>query len=145
MSESLISTLTRRAQELHREITLLQARLKEIESLRDLLLQETPKKSGAPETSAEGEAASTPAQRPSRKLTIKDMALDVMKRRGRESASAREILSWINNDFDRNLERTSLSPQLSRLKDSGELTYNPHSKMWLLPSDRQSESSPRKS
>lgn len=52
--------------------------------------------------------------------TIKDAVLEVLKDMG-HGLSALEILTSINTKFETNYPRTSLSPQLSRLKAEGVL------------------------
>ena len=62
--------------------------------------------------------------------TIKDMIRDVLKSMPNGLTST-EILSKIDESFGRQIERTSLSPQLSRMKDDGEVTLIDN--LWFLP------------
>lgn len=57
-------------------------------------------------------------------LTIQQMALYSLALRRREGGSANDILGYIETDFGRVLERTSLSPQLSRLRKAGKVIFN---------------------
>lgn len=56
-------------------------------------------------------------------LTIKEMAKEVLSRQPNGLNSA-GILDGIKKMFGRDIERTSLSPQLSRLKEDGELALD---------------------
>jgi hypothetical protein len=56
-------------------------------------------------------------------LTIKEMARQVLAGQP-NGLNSSGILDAIKKMFDRDLERTSLSPQLSRLKEEGELVLN---------------------
>lgn len=55
-------------------------------------------------------------------LTIQQMALYTLAVR-RAGGTANEILGYIEHDFGRTLERTSLSPQLSRLRKAGKVLF----------------------
>lgn len=69
-------------------------------------------------------------------ITIKDMIRAVL--RGRQfGASSAEILAAIEHDFGKALERTSLSPQLSRLRGSGIVTLE--SGRWFLCPEAEPE------
>ena len=72
------------------------------------------------ETALEGQdVAPTPA---SSGPTIKDMARFVLgTNTAKDGLTSSEILAYIKTEFDREIDRTSLSPQLSRLKDAGEV------------------------
>lgn len=62
-------------------------------------------------------------------LTIMEMVVEILKKFP-TGLSASNILELIHDRYDNELERTSLSPQLSRLKQRGELSYN--NGKWLL-------------
>lgn len=62
-------------------------------------------------------------------MTLKEMILTVLRTRHR-GADALSILDEINARWDVGLERTSLSPQLSRLKAEGKLHLI--GKVWSL-------------
>jgi hypothetical protein len=77
---------------------------------------------------------SPPANRqrlPKNNLTIKQMVVDVLQNRSGYGHS-NDILGWINEDYDINLIRTSLSPQLSRLRKAGVLEYDQTNRTWRL-------------
>lgn len=57
-------------------------------------------------------------------LTIKDRILRCLFIRP-EGGTAPEILGFIKDDFGQSLERTSFSPQLSRLRQAGQIYRNP--------------------
>lgn len=61
--------------------------------------------------------------------TIKDMIREIMKS-SETGLTSTEILAKIGSSFNRQLERTSLSPQLSRMKDDGEVLLVDNS--WVL-------------
>lgn len=63
-------------------------------------------------------------------MTIKDMIRDVLKS-APQGLTSTEIQAKITEHFSRQIERTSLSPQLSRMKDDSEVTLNDN--MWFLP------------
>jgi hypothetical protein len=71
--------------------------------------------------------------------TIKEAALDVLQDHPK-GLIALDILAKINERFSPSLIRTSLSPQLSRLRQDGKLEY--HDGIWLLP--HQNEEGPAK-
>lgn len=56
-------------------------------------------------------------------LTIKEMAREVLSRQP-NGLNSSGIQDGIKKSFGRDVERTSLSPQLSRLKDDGELALD---------------------
>jgi hypothetical protein len=72
--------------------------------------------------------------------TIKEMILHVLEKRT-YSGSSEQISHWIKEDFNRSIERSSLSPQLSRLKQDGKLEYAQESGEWRMTdiSDEDSE------
>ena len=70
-------------------------------------------------------------------MTIKDMIRDVLKSAPQGQTST-EIQTKIAEHFNRQIERTSLSPQLSRMKDDGEVTLIDN--MWFLPVATESDS-----
>lgn len=69
------------------------------------------------------DAAPAPAQ--SSGPTIKDMARTVLNTGvAKNGLTSHEILAGIKVEFDRDIDRTSLSPQLSRLKADGEIALD---------------------
>lgn len=69
-------------------------------------------------TALQSEVAAGPP-RPS--VTIKDMIRQILKGRP-DGLRAKELLREIQDRFGVAIERTSLSPQLSRLREAGEIT-----------------------
>lgn len=67
------------------------------------------------------------------KMTIKDMVLDVLG--VVPSADANEVLKYIKQRFGVELARTSLSPQLSRLKGDGKIVLR--GKRWSLAQNNE--------
>ena len=63
--------------------------------------------------------------------TIKTMIRKVLEKRNR-AASADEIISWIHEDFGAVIARTSVSPQLSRLRADEILTLDEATREWAL-------------
>lgn len=64
-----------------------------------------------------------PTRRTIPEKTIKEAVIEVLKAKG-GSMTALEILSAINLKFSMDYPRTSLSPQLSRLKAEGQIERN---------------------
>lgn len=76
------------------------------------------------------------------RLSIKQMILMVLEREvkfRRYGATAPEIRESIKNEFGREIEGTSLSPQLSRLRDDG--CVDVHENRWKLTNPRTYEQS----
>lgn len=61
--------------------------------------------------------------------SIKVMVMDVIHDSDRP-LQAVEILERINKQFNVEIPRTSLSPQLSRLRDEGRIRYDPNTRSW---------------
>lgn len=68
--------------------------------------------------------------KPNKAPTLKDMVLAVLHALNR-GAEALEIVSEIKATYDKDVMRSSLSPQLSRLKAEGKLILD--DKVWYLP------------
>lgn len=65
-------------------------------------------------------------------LTLKQLTLRALRDRFLDSgASAQQLLEFFENGYGRQIERSSLSPQLSRLKEDGEVELD--GKLWRLP------------
>lgn len=62
-------------------------------------------------------------------MTIKEMVVTILSE-AESALEAETILDEINKRWNKGLIRTSLSPQLSRLKQSGMLSYA--GKKWML-------------
>ncbi|WP_131821991.1 hypothetical protein [Salipiger thiooxidans] len=115
----------------------------EIKSLRAELLQElrqikAAKQVVSPREGDEAEPLET--QLRSEKMTIKQMVVEVL-RNSEGGQSAEAIVGLILSRFGVEVARTSLSPQLSRLKNQdGLLSYNDEEATWSLlrtETDRQ--------
>jgi hypothetical protein len=63
------------------------------------------------------------------KSTIKQMVIEVLQGRP-EGADSSEIVQFIKQEFGEDVARSSLSPQLSRLKEEGKAVLN--GKIWRL-------------
>lgn len=81
-------------------------------------------------------SANSPARKRTRSTnngpTFKDMIKTVLKEKG-SGAEALELIDLIEDRFGQKIKRTSISPQLSRLKADGELTLI--GKEWWLTGD----------
>ena len=76
--------------------------------------------------------ATSQQPRLSERQTIKKMVVSVLRdRSGR--GTAEQIIEWIRDDFGSKVARTSLSPQLSRLKSEGQLDLDQSTNTWGLP------------
>ena len=95
--------LTQREAEIIEQVKVLERELREIRAARAALLAES------------GEVA------PKHSPTIKDMVRQILISRP-EGYRAKELLQEIQKRFGVTIERTSLSPQLSRLRESEEIT-----------------------
>ncbi len=71
--------------------------------------------------------------------TIKEMILEILALMP-DGAEATELLSFIDERFGKKLERTSLSPQLSRLKKDGLISLS--GKVWTINEEGSDESEP---
>jgi len=113
----------------------------EIKALRDesdLLRGILSKMSETPNRSRFGAATATQS-RPSRRSragesTFKEMILSVLKSQP-SGANANEILLLIEREFGKKIQRSSLSPQLSRLMRDGGLKRE--GKNWILAEDSE--------
>ncbi|MGB6228655.1 MAG: hypothetical protein WBF53_00830 [Litorimonas sp.] len=84
----------------------------------------------------EGDAAQGGARRQpnlSNRLTIKDMIVDVLGKR-RDGGTSDDIIEWVKEVHGAEVPRSSMSPQLSRLKSEGAITLDNSNKIWRLAS-----------
>ncbi len=82
-------------------------------------------------------------QSPYARLTIKELVRKALAEHFQRGATANELLSFFSDVYGRTeVQRTSLSPQLSRLKEDGKVILI--GKKWLLPMahERAIEASP---
>ena len=125
----IISTLLERQRELRADIEAAMEELRAIEIslnvFQNLGLRETP----AITTTAQSDLFSPKQRRKSPELTIKQMIVTVLGE-VESGLDAMAILVEINERWKKDYARTSLSPQLSRLKQEGRLIYV--NQKWLL-------------
>lgn len=104
--------LTLREAELREQIKLLRAELAELKRAKKAIEQPDPPES----VDDEGRDSGRP--------TIKEMVRTVFARpEAAKGLAAGEVLEAIEKEFDVKIERTSLSPQLSRLRESGDVVW----------------------
>lgn len=110
-----------RKSEIHKKLSELRHELSELDAAEEAIASDTP--------SQREPSISTSHSR----TTIKDMIVEVLQRvpNGLES---NEIIDKIRGQFDAEVPRTSMSPQLSRLKAEGVLAVD--GKRWLLWENR---------
>jgi|GEM_PF-6065672 len=65
------------------------------------------------------------------KMTIKEMVRSVLNHNA-EGGTSDQIINWIHKMHGAEVARTSLSPQLSRLKAEGEIALNEDTGIWQL-------------
>lgn len=126
---SLREFIEKREAEIKQLMSSLKEELRELRAAR-IAISEPQSVGRSPSESASNQSGQTP--------TIKTMAIEVLQSHGR-SGTAEEIISWIHTDFEKNIERSSLSPQLSRLKSEGKIALDLSSGRWILPSDFSDE------
>lgn len=114
MNGTLRDFITARRTELRQQIQKLSAELDELERAEAAL--------GSPANVGPAKAG-----RANGGMTIKDAILDVLANNP-DGADAQEILAMINEGYGLSVVRTSLSPQLSRLKSEGKITLT--GKVW---------------
>lgn len=62
--------------------------------------------------------------------TIKSMILIVLSEH-QEGGDANRVVEWIKSRFQRDVLRSSVSPQLTRLRDEGRIRHDPTANLWL--------------
>jgi hypothetical protein len=93
----------------------------QIKLLREELAELKRAKAAIEQADVPDDSASDSEVRDSSRMTIKDMIRSVLARpEAANGMAAGELLDAINRAFSTVIERTSLSPQLSRLRDSGD-------------------------
>lgn len=128
---SLREFIVGRRDEIKAQITALKSELRELELAEAAIKTGTPERLGAPLRTA------TMSGKP----TIKEMVLDVLN--GGGGAEASEIVELIHNRFGEEIPRSSLSPQLSRLKEDGFLNLD--GRVWTIISDKEDRDKSRSS
>lgn len=117
-----ISTLLERQQELRAQLNAIYEEMRAIEVSLAAYKNISPAEMGRPVSIVQSGLFDKKTQKAPSKPTIKQMIVVVLD--GVESGlNANAILDEINDRWDMKLVRTSLSPQLSRLKQEGHLIY----------------------
>jgi hypothetical protein len=75
-------------------------------------------------------------------LTIKDMVLGVLSDRGEQGADALHIIRLITQKYSKEIQRPSLSPQLTRLKRSGLISLEGN--IWFITENGKRDNKKRK-
>ena len=127
--ESKISELRPQVSKLQSELRALQSELSEVEIASNAIGRSS---SGGGPSLFERVAGGPPI----RKGTLKDKIIAVLKLRPK-GATSTEILDLIAEQFDETIPRTSLSPQLSRLKSEGWLSLIGSN--WILTDHQNDE------
>jgi hypothetical protein len=119
---SIRKLLAKRKSEILNNIKLLRRELSEIRAMEQALTIQSdgPKNSRNPEL------------RSNQSLTFQDMIMLTLKSTP-EGATANELLEMIDGRFNKKIMRSSISPQLSRLKQKGKVTLKDG--MWAIISD----------
>jgi hypothetical protein len=115
MSQSLREFIRSRESDIHKQIESLEA------ELRDLKLARQAIDGGASSRHLNPPRASTP--------TIKEMILEVLNKHP-DGGVADQIIEWVKVDYDADVPRSSMSPQLSRLKSEGLVYLNAKTNVW---------------
>ena len=118
VKQDLLADLSQRERDLKEQ-------LKEIKALRAAL-------KGVGEGDDSNVSASQTSAKPNTP-TFKEMIVSVLSEHGR-GAQATEILGLIKTKFGKEIKRSSISPQLSRLKSEGVIDLD--DKVWYLPEHR---------
>lgn len=119
---SIRKLLAKRKSEILNNIKLLRRELSEIRAMEQALTiqSDDPKNSRNPEL------------RSNQSLTFQDMIMLILKSTP-EGATANELLEMIDGRFNKKIMRSSISPQLSRLKQKGKITLKDG--VWVIISD----------
>ena len=128
MNETLAAFIARRNQELSEEELPLKQRLDAIRAERDQL-RRAALAAGIEAQPGSGQEAPRRGRRP-QEGTIKTAVVAILKEVG-GPMTALELLEQVNQRQGTTLMRSSLSPQLSRLKDEGAIKLT--DKLWHLP------------
>ncbi len=134
MNETLAAFITRRNIELDDEELPLKQRLDAVRAERDQL-RRAALAAGIEAQPDSGQEAPKRGRRP-REGTIKTTVVAILQEVGRPM-TALELLEQVNNRQGTTLMRSSLSPQLSRLKEEGAIKLT--DKLWHLPEQSVSE------
>ncbi|PCJ77029.1 MAG: hypothetical protein COA53_02145 [Rhodobacteraceae bacterium] len=108
----------------------LDVREKEIKNLRAELLREL-REIRTAKDAIEAVNSGGSSQSTSSRPTIKEMILGVLGT-NRNGGSADQIIGWIEKSYDVDIMRSSLSPQLSRLKVDTKILQDDDTGLWKL-------------
>ena len=104
----------------------------EIKEIRANLLKELKELKSARAAIEEAIPNATDKVKPKGGPTIKEMILSVLENRS-DGATPLQIIEYIAEQYDIEIVRSSLSPQLSRLKADGKLDLDENNGIWVLP------------
>jgi hypothetical protein len=113
----------------------LEKREAEVKAARASLLIELKEIKKAQKAISPQEAAGKKEYNTENKFTIKEMIKHVLLD-NKAGGKPEEIIRWINDKHHINIERHSLSPQLSRLRAEGELSLLEDTSIWFIPEER---------
>jgi hypothetical protein len=142
-------SLEKRLKELRDQIIPLERELMEVRRARGALTlsyygpEQTQIDFAAPgeQTSVKASASSGKPQSPYLALTIKNLVRKALSEQFERGATANQLLEFFENAWGRgDIARTSLSPQLSRLKRDGQIVLR--GQIWSLSSSREAADQP---
>lgn len=126
--ETLRDFLDRREGEIKSQIKALKAELTELKTARGAVASSEGVTNGSKSSDS-----SAP--------TIKDMSLSILRNAHPDGITAQEILSRMSEQYNREIDRASLSPQLSRLRKEGSINLDDG--RWSLRKDEAENSAPQ--
>jgi hypothetical protein len=116
---------------LRKQLKAIQSELQKVEAARQAIRKVEARKDKENSLRAEQrEVIHLRAKKPETNMTIKAMVFELLKGLP-EGASAEELIERIAEDYKTEVPRTSISPQLSRMKDDGVLRRTENG-IWLL-------------
>jgi prefoldin subunit 5 len=81
--------------------------------------------------------AALPPPSPYANLTMKELVVKVLAEHFHEGATTRQMLEFFRDAWGRDIERTNLSPQISRLRQEGIIGRSGAAKWYLIPEQRR--------
>lgn len=118
MSQSLREFIRAREADIQKQIESLRSELRDLTLARQAI-------EGAP-------ASRQPAVQRGVTPTIKEMILEALEKRP-SGGVADQIIEWVKADYGVDVPRSSMSPQLSRLKSDLSVYLHAKTKVWQLP------------
>jgi hypothetical protein len=118
MSQSLREFIRAREADIQKQIESLRSELRDLALARQAI-------DGAP-------APRNPTVQRGTAPTIKEMILEVLEKRP-NGGVADQIIEWVKADYGVDVPRSSMSPQLSRLKSDLSVHLHAKTKVWQLP------------